>query len=652
MFFKKTADDSDPYTTLTPRSPRPRRASNQFSTAGSSSSSFLQPPTQFQSRNRSTSLPSIDPTGRGPRAYGGGRGGPSSRIPQPSGQACQRTVSPSRLPRPQSRQYPTVLQPQNRTPHNSSPPVSIPTSISTSYCEQLKTKPRNLVKPSPTLVMNYLHDVLGRDIVNVTWHLEMDDLLALHERELMERRNGRGSRQSSLDMSMNIFGVPLRQVSMYASTAAILGGLEHELPIVVYSCVEELYRGIKSQPIVAGSSSARVAHLVETFDSPPHFGCTTSLFKESEGDVYALLTTFLSRLPEPVIYPEGIMHTLRQFCTGTHHTQFQDLRLRTVQLLLRLLPSANLSLFIYLLAFLSQVVQEQPGVDENIANAFGDWIFGTEAGTPMMIWFLKNWGAVVKGLFELPFDIGMPLAGQERRSYPRLQVESPVPVRLGDMSALNVPADTPESSPSDTSPFRPGEQASAGIDEHISPRRLTESPVGDSALDDDDASEHGSLCPSTVSALEERLLDVTLPASPVVARSSSPPLLRVINSGSSNSTSTSGSTSPITDFDHTFQAILNYAPRSDHLLELEKKLKISDAAKVVPKNMTSKNETGSVASRAAKILVVDGCQPNCVLRERVRTLEESLVITLRERDEARELVEDIRRVMMVNHADS
>ncbi len=30
---------------------------------------------------------------------------------------------------------------------------------------------------------------------------------------------------------------------MYASTAAILGGFEHELPIVVYSCVEELYRG-------------------------------------------------------------------------------------------------------------------------------------------------------------------------------------------------------------------------------------------------------------------------------------------------------------------------------------------------------------------------------------------------------------------------
>ncbi|PBK66431.1 hypothetical protein ARMSODRAFT_1006151 [Armillaria solidipes] len=650
MFFKKTADDSDPYTPLTPRSSRPRRASNQFGTTGSSSSSFLQPPTQFQSRNRSTSLPSIDPTGRGVHTYDG-RDSSSSRIPQPSGQARQRAVSPSRLPRPQSRQYPAALQPQNRVPHASSPAVSIPTSMSTSYCEQLKSKPRNLIKPSPTLVVNYLHDVMGRDIVNVTWHLEMDDLLALHERELMERRSGRGSRQSSLDMTMSIFGAPLRQVSMYASTAAILGGFEHELPIVVYSCVEELYRGIKSQPTVAGSSSARVAHLVQTFDSPPHFGCTTSLFKESEGDVYALLTTFLSRLPEPVIYPMGIMHALRQFCTEMHATQFQDLRLRTVQLLLRLLPSANLSLFVYLLAFLSQIVQAQPGVDENIANAFGIWIFGAEAGTSMMIWFLKNWGAVVKGLFELPFDIGMPLATQDRRSYPKLQVESPVPVRLGDISNLNVPADTPESSPCSTSPCRPGEQASSGIDEPTGVHRLTESPVGDNVDNDDDASEHGSLCPSTISALEERLLDVTLPTSPVVKGSSPPPLLRVINSGSSNSTSSSVSTSPITDDDYAFQAILDYTPRSDHLLDLEKKLRISDAAKVVPKNMDSKNERGSVASRAAEVVMGDGCQPGCVLGERVRMLEASLEIVLRERDEARELVEDIRKVMMFNRAD-
>ncbi len=79
--------------------------------------------------------------------------------------------------------------------------------MSTSYCEQLKSKPRNLVKPSPTLVVNYLHDVMGRNIVNVTWHLEMDDLLALHERELMERRSGRGSRQSSLDMTMSEFRI-------------------------------------------------------------------------------------------------------------------------------------------------------------------------------------------------------------------------------------------------------------------------------------------------------------------------------------------------------------------------------------------------------------------------------------------------------------
>ncbi len=47
----------------------------------------------------------------------------------------------------------------------------------------------------------------------------------------------------SVYVRIDVFGAPLRQVAVYASTVTVLGGLEHELPIVVYSCVEELYRG-------------------------------------------------------------------------------------------------------------------------------------------------------------------------------------------------------------------------------------------------------------------------------------------------------------------------------------------------------------------------------------------------------------------------
>ena len=39
-----------------------------------------------------------------------------------------------------------------------------------------------------------------------------------------------------------MFGFSLRQIALYASTRAVLGGFEHDLPIVVFACVEELYR--------------------------------------------------------------------------------------------------------------------------------------------------------------------------------------------------------------------------------------------------------------------------------------------------------------------------------------------------------------------------------------------------------------------------
>lgn len=39
-----------------------------------------------------------------------------------------------------------------------------------------------------------------------------------------------------------VFGEHLRKVSIYASIKMVLGGREHELPVVVVSAVEELYR--------------------------------------------------------------------------------------------------------------------------------------------------------------------------------------------------------------------------------------------------------------------------------------------------------------------------------------------------------------------------------------------------------------------------
>ena len=46
-----------------------------------------------------------------------------------------------------------------------------------------------------------------------------------------------------------VFGKLIREASIYSSTMMVLGGREHELPIVIVNCVEELYRtGNKAPP--------------------------------------------------------------------------------------------------------------------------------------------------------------------------------------------------------------------------------------------------------------------------------------------------------------------------------------------------------------------------------------------------------------------
>jgi hypothetical protein len=120
-----------------------------------------------------------------------------------------------------------------------------------------------------------------------------------------------------------VFSVKLREVSIYASSAAILGGYEDDLPIVVFACIEELYRtGLWlrfTHPVPTNHSSlthsgiyqknlfralpccARLLHLIDAFDSQPHFGVHTPLHTESMPDICALLSTYLSSLPEPVL---------------------------------------------------------------------------------------------------------------------------------------------------------------------------------------------------------------------------------------------------------------------------------------------------------------------------------------------------------------
>ncbi|KAJ3805387.1 hypothetical protein EV368DRAFT_27566, partial [Lentinula lateritia] len=99
----------------------------------------------------------------------------------------------------------------------------------------------------------------------------------------------------------------------------------------------------------------RVQTLLSIFDSPAHkFGLNASLKDEASDDIYALLTLFLSRLPEPVLAPTEVLSGLRNalwvWCVkpqgigGGGLAAKTTTRIQIAQMLLGLLPTANLSL--------------------------------------------------------------------------------------------------------------------------------------------------------------------------------------------------------------------------------------------------------------------------------------------------------------------
>lgn len=388
---------------VNPRRPRAPSTST-VSSPSNGHQSFLLPPSQI-AHSRSTSLPSM----------AAAQLGAQSRIPRSPGQN-------SHIPKPPQARSPALVSIPPLSPVKKGFP-RISASVSTNYYDQLRSGPRRFIKPEPDLLLRRLSEHLGPAFPSMRAFLPIDDLMALHEREWMERQE-RGARRKNSVEDMNsawfnicpslcsfradIFGAPLRQVSAYASTTAVVGGLQHTLPIVVYACVEELYRGeliARSVPSTSSSPVAlksplepappvsRLSALVKIFDTPPHFGCTTSLFQESESDIYSVLHLFLTSLPEPIVFPEGIGEALVPFCLQTPDVC-------TVQLLLRFLTSANLSLLVYLLAFLSQVARMRPGIELQLGKDYGHCVFGHVHGPSMLVWFIGNWGAIVKDLFD------------------------------------------------------------------------------------------------------------------------------------------------------------------------------------------------------------------------------------------------------------
>jgi hypothetical protein len=281
-----------------------------------------------------------------------------------------------------------------------------------------------------------------------------------------------------LTHSVATIGGSISDVAMYASAVTAVGGYEHEIPHLVFASVEELLRtgeyfcsnkyvflfvedtyciGIY-QPGLFRKLPHRKRHqeLIQLYNTPPSFGAATSLSSESTPDICALLTTYIMKLPSPLL-PSSLFPAFWAWCIKPtvkretaqrekdeheddqyqyrHHSRRpkldpraawhkarldglrklqlidsdpstlaqETLQIEIAVLLLRLLPAANFSLLVYLLAFFSQVpLSPENGVSfDDLSRLFGHKLLGGScavAAKSGMEWLLTRWPRIADGL--------------------------------------------------------------------------------------------------------------------------------------------------------------------------------------------------------------------------------------------------------------
>ncbi|KAJ7019786.1 hypothetical protein C8F04DRAFT_327234 [Mycena alexandri] len=396
MFFSRNSSlpPADPYTPL-PKAPRGRATSNTHSR--SVSTSFVPEPTiptgkaskrhtyhVLQSTasvawNRVVSLPSADETDA--------RGRPTTRL--------------------------RTLQNQTPTSGDRSPPLG---------------HPRRLNNSDPRTLLRALNALLDPKSQRIPDCLDVDHLIALHERDSMEREQrdaikikARTDRASGTVVSsgLTVFGSSLREATMYASNGTVLGGCEHDLPIVIFRCVQELCRHGFRIHVQSKPDRNRLLFLISAFDTEPQFGATTQLNCPYDlPEVYALLTTYLFALPEPVlssdmfeaIWAWCVLPSLRRTDFLDEDNRFRchvpaDAGIPIAQLLLRLLPLPNFSLIVYMMGFFERL-------PHMVTDDVGRAVFAgrptkqpshtdgrAERAETMLRWFLDRWDSIFKELF-------------------------------------------------------------------------------------------------------------------------------------------------------------------------------------------------------------------------------------------------------------
>lgn len=151
------------------------------------------------------------------------------------------------------------------------------------------------------------------------------------ERRLMERVNREIRRRDG-----SVFGSYLQDLPDYAMAPVVIGGYRHHIPEVVHACTDELYKtGIYRHDLFRTlPNRSRLLNLVAYFDSPqqyaqlssrsslPNFQSSSSSSKarlslhcESYAEVCALLVTYLTSLPMPLIH-RSLVDALWAWCVS------------------------------------------------------------------------------------------------------------------------------------------------------------------------------------------------------------------------------------------------------------------------------------------------------------------------------------------------
>lgn len=191
-------------------------------------------------------------------------------------------------------------------------------------------------------------------------------------------------------------------------------------------------------------SRDRHLQLIDLFDKSPDFGAQFNMRGQAMPDICALLSTFISSLPSPLLdthiysalwqwsvkpsvkredarrdqqeeeeenrrargeppHPEAWMPH-KDLCLDDTDSALETDQLSTAQILLRFLPTENLSLLVYLCAFFTQLpLCPENGLQlEDVARIFGHRLLGGSVkvvSQRMMMWLLTRWHRISETLF-------------------------------------------------------------------------------------------------------------------------------------------------------------------------------------------------------------------------------------------------------------